>query len=166
MAMSFDTVPDNQEKKEGGISMKAKVLSWLGCIAILAFVMFTPVLALAQNYDRPSAGLGIILVIELVFALAGYIYVALAVQTIATKTNTPNGWLAWIPIANCFLMLNIAQKPVWWLILLLIPLVNIVVFIIVWMAMAERRGKPGWWGILLIVPVVSIIVPGYLAWAD
>jgi hypothetical protein len=95
-----------------------------------------------------------------------YVYMALALMTIATKTNTPNGWLAWIPIANIFLMFNIAGKPAWWFILILIPLVNIVIAIIVWMAIAEARHKPNWWGILMIVPVINIIVPGYLAWSD
>jgi len=102
----------------------------------------------------------------LIFLAAGYIYVALALMTIATKTNTQNAWLAWIPIANVFLMIQIAKKPVWWFILCLIPLVNIVMMIIIWMAIAEARNKPSWWGILLIIPVVNLIVPGYLAWAD
>ncbi len=101
-----------------------------------------------------------------VFVIAAYIYVSLATMTIATKTNTPNGWLAWIPIANVFLMLQIARKPLWWFILCLIPLVNIVIFILIWMAIAEARHKPSWWGILLIIPVLNLIVPGYLAWAD
>jgi len=92
--------------------------------------------------------------------------VALALQTIAQKTNTENGWLAWIPIANIYLMIMIGRKPVWWIILFLIPLVNIVMYVIIWMAIAEARGKPNWWGILIIVPVVNLIVPGYLAWAD
>ena len=102
----------------------------------------------------------------LFFLVVIYGYVALALMTIATKTNTPNGWLAWIPIVNVFLMLNIAQKPAWWFILCLIPLVNIVIIIIVWMAIAEARHKPNWWGILMIVPLVNLIVPGYLAWSD
>ncbi|HXP82313.1 MAG TPA: DUF5684 domain-containing protein [Verrucomicrobiae bacterium] len=100
------------------------------------------------------------------FIAVVYVYIALALMTIATKTNTPNGWLAWIPIANIFLMFNIAGKPAWWFILFLIPLVNIVIAIIVWMAIAEARHKPNWWGILMIVPVVNLIVPGYLAWSD
>jgi Family of unknown function (DUF5684) len=102
----------------------------------------------------------------LFFLVVIYGYVALALMTIATKTNTPNGWLAWIPIANIFLMFNIAGKPAWWFILILIPLVNIVIAIIVWMAIAEARHKPNWLGILMIVPVINIIVPGYLAWSD
>ena len=56
-------------------------------------------------------------------------------------------------------MLNIAQKPAWWFILCLIPLVNIVIFIIIWMAIAEARHKPNWWGILMIVPVLRDVRP-------
>jgi hypothetical protein len=39
-------------------------------------------------------------------------------------------------------MLNIARKSVWWDLLFLIPLVNII--IIVWMGIAEARKKPDW----------------------
>ncbi len=94
-----------------------------------------------------------------------YVYFALCLQFLAKKTNTPNGWLAWIPIADIFLMLNIAGKPLWWFILLLIPIVNIVIGVIIWMAIAERVGKPSWLGLLTIVPVIGIVIPGYLAFA-
>lgn len=66
---------------------------------------------------------------------------------------------------NVVLMLKIARKPVWWIILLLIPPVNIVFAALVWMRIAEARRKPKWWGVLAIVPVVNLIVPGYLAWS-
>ena len=133
-------------------------------------VLLLPVVASAQRDDGPGAlpfalGAGMF-GFFLLCALAGYVYGALALQTIANKTNTENGWMAWIPIINVILMLNIARKPIWWILLCLIPLVNIIIFIIIWMGIAEARNKPNWWGILLIVPIVSIIVPGYLAWSD
>jgi hypothetical protein len=116
--------------------------------------------------DRGLFAGGMFLVFVLVFSAAVYIYFSLALQTIAQKTDTANGWLAWIPIANLILMLNIAKKPIWWILLFLVPLVNIVMMILVWMAVAEARGKPNWWGILMIVPFANLIVPGYLAWSD
>ena len=85
---------------------------------------------------------------------------------IARKTNTANGWLAWIPIANVILMLNIAQKPAWWFLLLLIPVLNIVILVIVWMKIAKARGKAEWWGIMIIVPIMDVIAPGYLAFSE
>lgn len=116
------------------------------------------------SYLGPTFWAGYSLVI-----LGFYVYLALALQTIAKKTNTPNTWFAWIPFLNIILMLQIADKPLWWIILLLIPIVNIiagiVITIIVWMAIAEKSRKPSWWGILMIVPFVNFIVPGYLAWS-
>jgi hypothetical protein len=138
--------------------------SWL---LVLTAILLPAGTALAQANNRlPVAFMGGFLMVMLVMCLALYVYVALALQTIAQKTNTENGWLAWIPIVNIILMLSIAKKPIWWIILCLIPLVNIVIFIIVWMGIAEARNKPGWWGILMLVPVVSLVVPGYLAWSD
>ncbi|MBM3204903.1 signal peptidase I [Candidatus Uhrbacteria bacterium] len=108
-----------------------------------------------------SAGLGSVAFVY----LALYVYFAAALMAIAKKTGTKNGWFAWIPILNVFLMLKVAGKPYWWFILLLIPFVNIIIAIILWMKIAERVGKPSWWGILMLVPVVNLIVPGYLAWS-
>ena len=148
--------------------MKARTRVVYG-LGLLALLVLSPIgRALAQNNNSlAAAGLGAgLIMIFLVFAAACYVYMALALQTIANKTKTENSWLAWIPIANIVLMLNIAKKPIWWIVLFLIPVVNIIFIIIVWMAMAEARGKRSWWGILMIVPVANLITPGVLAWAD
>ncbi|MGA2983314.1 MAG: DUF5684 domain-containing protein [Terriglobia bacterium] len=137
-------------------------LSLLASLTLLAAV---PVFADEPSGAQALAMGGAFLFIFLI-AIAAYIYFALALQTIAKKTNTENAWWAWVPIIQMILTLNIAKKPIWWLILFFIPLVGIVFMIIVWMAIAEARNKPNWWGILLIVPVLGLIVPGYLAWSD
>ena len=135
--------------------------------AILAVTLLSAGSASAQDNRAAAvaAASGMFLFMG-IFVVAAYVYTALALQTIAQKTNTENPWLAWIPIVNVILLLNIAKKPIWWIVLLLIPLVNIVIGVIVWMAVAEARNKPNWWGILVIVPIVGLIVPGYLAWVD
>ncbi len=145
-------------------------LGWAGLFGTLALIVPAgAVYAQMSDNEGAAAGvaaLGAFLMVFLVIGLAAYVYMSLALQTIAKKTNTENAWLAWIPIVNIILMLNIAKKPLWWIILFLVPLVNIVIAILVWMGIAEARNKPNWWGILMIVPVVNLIVPGYLAWAD
>ena len=144
-------------------------LSRLGLSGALLAVLLFGSAASAQDSGSSVAGMALAGTMMLFFlALTGvaYVYMSLALQTIATKTATPNGWLAWIPIAHIFLMLSIAKKPMWWFILFLVPLANIVIAIMVWMAIAEARHKPNWWGIMLIVPVMNLVMPGYLAWAD
>jgi Family of unknown function (DUF5684) len=129
-------------------------------------LLFPASIAFAQDDRVPWLFLGAFLYTFLLIGLAAYVYMSLALQVIANKTNTPNGWLAWIPIANAFLLVMIAKKPLWWLLLFLIPVVNLVILVMLWMGVAEARNKPNWWGILIIVPVANLIVPGYLAWAD
>lgn len=150
------------------MTRKTRMFAALQLLLGMLFVLVPARVLLAQR-EGEMAGLafaGAFLFIFFLFFAAFYVYMALALSTIAKKTNTENPWLAWIPIVNIVLMLNIAKKPIWWIILCFVPLVNIVIIIIVWMAIAEARGKPNWWGILMIVPFVNLIVPGYLAWAD
>ncbi len=136
----------------------------LSLLASLTLLTAVPVFAQEVPGGEAVAALfyGMLIVIFIPF----WIYWALATQVIAKKTNTENGWLAWIPVANLILWANIAKKPVWWGILCIVPLVGIVFMILLWMGIAEARKKPGWWGILMIVPLVNLIVPGYLAWSD
>ncbi|MHB9112658.1 MAG: DUF5684 domain-containing protein [Thermoleophilia bacterium] len=103
----------------------------------------------------------------LLFTAAVYVYYSFSLMTIAHKTDTESAWMAWVPIFNIYLMCRIADKPGWWLLVIMfVPFVNLVLTIILWMRIAEVRGFPNWWGLLMLVPVVNFIVPGYLAFAE
>jgi hypothetical protein len=140
------------------------IVATLSLLASFALLSAAPVFA--QEVPGGEALVPWLLMIFLLIFIPFYIYWALATQIIAKKTNTENGWMAWIPIANAILWANIAKKPIWWGLLCIIPLVGLVFMVILWMAIAEARHKPYWWGIMLIVPLVNLIVPGYLAWSD
>ena len=148
-----------------------RLLGWAAALMVMLLPAHKLFAQMSEESSGPSTG-GLIAALAgfmmffLILGLAMYVYCALAFQTIARKTNTPNGWWAWIPILQIILTLNIAKKPIWWIILLFIPLVNIVVSVIVLMAVAEARNKPSWWGIMFIIPVMNLIAPGYLAWVD
>lgn len=63
--------------------------------------------------------------------IIGIIYLAIIVLMIVsmwkifTKAKKP-GWAIFIPIYNIIVLLEIVGKPWWWLLLMLIPIVNIV----------------------------------------
>ncbi|MEA1925666.1 MAG: DUF5684 domain-containing protein [Patescibacteria group bacterium] len=125
---------------------------------------------MGEQIGGPGTGvifaiLGGVFLFMLIVSLVFYIYLAISLMKIAKKSNTPNAWLAWIPILNVILMLQIAKKPLWWILLFLIPIVNIIFSVLVWIEIAKAVGKPEWWGILIIIPFVGIIVPGYLAFS-
>jgi hypothetical protein len=62
------------------------------------------------------------------------------------KAGKP-GWAAIIPIYNLIVMLEIAGKPLWWIVLFLIPIANLVVAILVSIAIAEKFGKSAGFGV-------------------
>ncbi|MDB4335011.1 DUF5684 domain-containing protein [bacterium] len=85
----------------------------------------------------------------LLAALAGvgaFIYVAvillmvIANWKIYTKAGKP-GWACIIPVYNLIVLLEIVGKPLWWIILLLIPGVNIVILIIIMNLLSKSFGK-------------------------
>jgi hypothetical protein len=80
------------------------------------------------------------------------IYLALIVAIVAgvwrvfTKAGKP-GWAAIVPIYNIIVLLQIAGKPIWWIILLFIPLVNLIVAIMVGIEVAKNFGKGAGFGV-------------------
>ena len=82
-----------------------------------------------------------------------------AMWKLYVKAGKP-GWAAIIPIYNVIVMLQIAKKPWWYLLLMLIPIVNFVIAIITTMAFVKAYGKDTAWGILAIffAPIVYPIL--------
>lgn len=144
----------------------ARTVAALLLAALGTFLPARPALAFRGEEVIGIAIIGVVLLIFLAFFGAIYVYFALAISTIARKTNTPNAWYAWVPILNMVLVLNVAKKPVWWFILFFVPFVNMVILILTWMAVAQARGRPDWWGVFIIAPIANFILPGILAWSD
>lgn len=99
------------------------------------------------------------------FWIIAYVWWGICTHIIADKTGTPNPWLAWIPIANIYLMCKIADMSGWWTIVFFIPLVNIVITIVVWMKIAEALIMPNWLGILMFIPYLNYVIIAVLAFA-
>ena len=97
-----------------------------------------------------AVGGGVFLIVE----LALLVLIIVALWRIFTKAGQP-GWAALIPIYNAYVLLQVAGKPGWWLLLLLIPIVNIVIGIITLAALAAKFGKGVGFVIgLILLPIV------------
>ena len=57
--------------------------------------------------------LSILMIVLLFIFPLMYVYISFAFFTIAKKTKTPDPWLAWIPVANLFLIARIGKVSVW-----------------------------------------------------
>ena len=80
--------------------------------------------------------LAIILLCELAIVA---LFIA-AFWKVFTKAGQP-GWAAIVPIYNVYIMLKIAGRPGWWLLLFLIPLVNFIIGILIAIDIAKAFGK-------------------------
>ncbi|HRI81862.1 MAG TPA: DUF5684 domain-containing protein [Opitutaceae bacterium] len=85
-------------------------------------------------------------IIVLLIQLAIVVAVIAGVWKTFAKAGQP-GWAAIIPIYNVYILLKIANRPWWWLLLMLIPLVNLVIAIIVAIDVAKAFGKGAGFGI-------------------
>ena len=80
-----------------------------------------------------------------------------------TKAGQP-GWASIIPIYNLVVLCQIAGKPVWWVLLMLIPVVNIVVAIMLWHGVSTNFGHGAGFTVGLVL-LGFIFIP-VLAWGD
>ena len=66
------------------------------------------------------------------------------------KAGEP-GWAFIVPIYNIVVLMKIAGRPVWWIVLLFIPIANIIVAFLMWIDVAKSFGKSAGFGIGLTV---------------
>jgi hypothetical protein len=117
--------------------------------------------------------LGTFLAVGALVLIAVYVYTAIALISIAKKTGTRYAWLAWIPIANIYLMTRIGRLEWWWMLGFLLFIIPVIgwLLVFVWQAylywrIAETRGFEGWWGILMALPIIGLIFLGVVAWGE
>ncbi len=84
-----------------------------------------------------------------------------AIWKTLVKAGKP-GWAIFIPFYNLYVMLQVAGRPAWWLILCLIPLVNVIVICVMYNDIAKRFGGGiGLTLLLLFIPVIGWSVTGF-----
>jgi len=76
------------------------------------------------------------------------------------KAGQP-GWACIIPIYNLYILCKIVGRPGWWVLLMLIPLVNAIIFIILSLDLAKSFGKGAGFGVgiwlltFIFVPILG-----------
>jgi hypothetical protein len=85
--------------------------------------------------------------------LAVIIVMIAAVWKVFTKAGQP-GWAVFIPIYNAIVWLRVCGKPGWWIILLIIPLVNIIISLLASLGKGTGFGI----GLWLLGPIFLLIL--------
>jgi hypothetical protein len=85
-----------------------------------------------------------------IWVVLAYIVSCIPLSLIFKKADK-SAVAAFVPIWNTIVLLQIVGRPVWWIILLLIPFVNVIILIIVYLDLATAFGKRTGFGIGLIL---------------
>ncbi|MGH7295789.1 MAG: DUF5684 domain-containing protein [Polyangiaceae bacterium] len=114
-----------------------------------------------SQMDSGGGGAGIVGILVMIIELAIAVVVIAGIWKVFVKAGEP-GWAAIVPIYNILVMLKIAGKPVWWIVLFLIPVVSFVVAILVAISIAQRFGKSTGYGVgLALLPFVFYPMLGF-----
>ena len=107
-----------------------------------------------------AAAAGVGGVVMIVY-LAIILLMVISMWKVFSKAGKP-GWAILIPIYNTIVMIQIAGKPIWWFLLLLIPLVNVVISILLLVEIAKRFGKGGGFVAgLILLPIIFWPILGF-----
>lgn len=98
-----------------------------------------------------------------VIILAFFVLTIASFWRMFAKAGRP-GWAAIVPIYNIIVLLQVSGKPWWWIFLMLIPVVNIIIFFLVYLGLARNFGKGAGFAIGLFF--LGIIFFPILAFGD
>jgi hypothetical protein len=89
--------------------------------------------------------------------IIGYVCLAIGLYFSAKKANTKNPWVAFIPVVQIVVLLQLIDKSGWSIFLLLIPIVNWILMI-VWMVKYFKAFDAGN-GFVAITIITIILIP-------
>jgi hypothetical protein len=126
----------------------------------------------AGGFIGALVAIGILFMVFFIAAI--YVYHSLAWMIIAKKLKYKRAWLAWIPIANVAMILQLGGFHWAWIFLILVPILGwialTVLCIIATWRIYEKRKYPGWFSLSIVIPKVGgilyLIAIGFVAWQD
>ena len=113
---------------------------------------------LAQTSDMQTAAPPAPSPITMIFALAIGVLMIAAMWKVFTKAGQP-GWASLIPIYNIYVLCKIAGRPGWWVLLMLIPIVQFIIIIILCIDLAKSFGMGVGFGLgLVFLPFIFYLI--------
>ncbi len=123
--------------------------------------------ALAQIEDGTAASEGAGIFAALfggalgLVALLVFVIVVAGMWKVFEKAGEP-GWAALVPIYNIIVLVKIAGREMWWVLLFLLPCVNFVAAVMISLDIARKFGKDTLYGIgLAFLPFIFFPMLGF-----
>jgi hypothetical protein len=97
------------------------------------------------------------------FTAIFYLFLCYPFMQIARKLGKKHPWLVWIPIVQVFYFTYMAGKSMWWMVLYLVPVVNVLFPLLLCADLLRALRKPFWLIVFIIFPGTNIVMFWYLA---
>ena len=119
----------------------------------LVLLLFTGT-AFARQSSASGAEVALVALPMVLFGIGVGLFMLICQWKIFEKAGKP-GWAAIIPIYNVIVMLQMVDKPEWWIILFIVPVANVIIAIITVVALAEKFGQETGFAIgMLLLPII------------
>lgn len=103
-----------------------------------------------------TIGPGLILGVNAYLSIAFSLLLIVSAWLVFVKAGEP-GWAIFIPLYNVVVLMRIAEKPMWWVLLLFVPIVQFLICVVVALTIAGRFGKGGLFGVgLILLPFIFL----------
>jgi hypothetical protein len=130
------------------------------CTSFLTSLLTVPLLAQETTDYTSTTNTTVSPVVWIVYVTFLVLMLA-SLWKVFTKAGQP-GWAILIPIYNLYIMCKIAGRPGWWLILMLIPFVNFIIAIILYVDIAKSFGKGVGFAVgMLFLPFIFFPILGF-----
>ena len=104
--------------------------------------------------------MGVLALVLFVAVLVSYVIYSFLLGRVFKKAGVPQ-WAAWVPIYNIWQLLIIGNQKGFWALLSLVPFLNIVSTVFLYIAMyhvSKKLGKDDWFVILAIfLPIIWLL---------
>ena len=128
-----------------------------------AFSAFSPIMNTASAIcsvngqqipcdDQLSGALGIGMGVFFLIMLVLVVLIIVGTWKVYKKAGEP-GWACIIPIYNIIVLLQIVKKPIWWIVLFFIPIVNVIMSIVVMHNLSKSFGKDVGYTLLSLIHI-------------
>ena len=104
-----------------------------------------------------AAVMAVMLLVVVIAGLIGYVLSAFFLSSIFKKAGVEK-WKAWVPVYRTWVLYELGGQAGWWAILMLIPVVNIVALIFLYIAMYHIGLKLGKEGVFVLWAIFLPIV--------
>ncbi|MBK5093215.1 MAG: DUF4878 domain-containing protein [Actinobacteria bacterium] len=97
------------------------------------------------------------IIVYIIMFLAVYSFYGICLQRVARVKRLRHPWLAWVPFLNIYIAWRIAGRGAISTILSLIPIVNIVMYVLFCFKFSRACGKGRLYGFLQLIPLVNFV---------